>query len=91
MMTGVSNGIGFLPFDARDLVCSPDGRLSPSKTGTLIAGITFTLKMLGALPAASPDDPWMWLIFMATVGAIDVAKKALSIRADHLRGPGSQL
>jgi hypothetical protein len=87
-MPSLSNGIAFLPFDLRDLVCSHDGRLSPSKTGTLIAGVTFTLKMLGVLPDASPDDPWLWLIYMATVGAIDVAKKALSMRADKLRGPG---
>ncbi len=89
-MTGVGNGFAFLPFDLCDLVCSHDGRLSPSKTGTLIAGVTFTLKMLGALPDGSPDDPWLWLIFMATVGAIDVAKKALNMRAQYLRGPGAQ-
>lgn len=57
---------------------SKDGKYSPSKAGFVVAGGVFTLKMAGQLPN-SPDDPLLWLVFMASVGAVEVAKKAINV------------
>lgn len=62
---------------------SQTGLLSPTKMLTSVASMTFTLKMLGMLPKA-PTDPLLWLMFMATVGGVEIAKKILVLKRDTL-------
>lgn len=67
---------------------SRDGRVSHSKVGVLIAGMVFTLKMLGLLDRVfpdTPDDPVLWAVFMGTVGGYAVL---LKVAAWKLRGNG---
>lgn len=45
---------------------SKDGKLSHSKIGVIIAGAIFSAKMAGT--PGMPDDPWLWVVFMSTIG-----------------------
>lgn len=58
-----------------DLVRSQDGGLSLSKSGYLLFCAVFTWKMLHL-----PDDPWLWLIYGATVGGVQVLQKLIASR-----------
>lgn len=63
----------------RHLFCdSKDGRWSHSKTGVMVASVVFTLKMLGVLPNM-PEDPWLWVVFMGTVGGYAALLKAVRV------------
>ena len=55
-----------------------DGSLSASKAGYLVAGVLFTAKMAGILPASAPQDPMLWLVFMGTVGGYAVLLKLIA-------------
>lgn len=66
----------------RALFCdSKDGQWSHSKTGVMVASVAFTLKMLGVLPHM-PDDPWLWVVFMGTVGGYAALLKAVRVLGD---------
>lgn len=54
-----------------------DGRMSHTKIGVIIAGAAFTYKMV----ADKPDDPYLWLVYMGTVGGYAVAKQLIRQRA----------
>lgn len=58
---------------------SQDGKLSHSKIGVLIAGFLFALKMSGQVPGM-PEDPWLWTVFMSTVGGYAVLLKAVAAK-----------
>lgn len=53
-----------------------DGRMSHTKIGFMIAGATFTYKMLVDRPA----DATLWLVYMGTVGGYAVAKQFINTR-----------
>lgn len=59
-----------------DLICAPDGSLSASKLSYLLFVAVMTYKMCRGLP----DDPWMWFVYGALVGGVDVAKKYVIAR-----------
>lgn len=58
-----------------DLVRSHDGSWSLSKSGYLVFCVVFTWKMWHL-----PDDPWLWLIYGATVGSVQVLQKLIATR-----------
>lgn len=49
----------------------------------VIVGVVFTLKMLGSLPNASPDDPLLWCAFALAIGGYAGAAKVLELRKDR--------
>ncbi|WP_421793944.1 hypothetical protein [Hydrocarboniphaga effusa] len=66
-------------FKLLQLFCdSRDGSLSPSKGGYTLFMLVFTYKMLRSLP----DDPWMWVVYGATVGGVEVCKKYFNLKFD---------
>ncbi len=68
--------------NTKDLIRdSRDGRISHSKVGVVIAGLVFTLKMLGVIPNM-PEDPWLWVVFMGTVGGYAALLKAVRVLGD---------
>lgn len=46
-----------------------DNKLTFMDLSVLVAGVIFTLKMLGWLPAA-PDDPALWTVFMVSIASL---------------------
>lgn len=58
------------------LVRSKDGSLSTSKLGYLTFWFVFSWKMGHDLP----DDPWLWFVYGATVGGVQLAQKLIAAK-----------
>lgn len=67
------------PSKLHQLFTDKDGDIAPIKIGAMLASMTFTLKMLGLVPD-SPDDALLWLIFMGTVGGMEIAHNLIAAR-----------
>lgn len=73
----------FLKWLLGDLVTDPkDCTVSHTRVGMLIAGATFTAKMLVDMP----DDWALWLVYLGTVGGYGVARQWLSSRQQPATG-----
>lgn len=59
-----------------DWLRSRGGGWSLSKCGYLLFCVVFTYKMVRDLPS----DPWLWLIYGATVGSVQVLQKLIAAR-----------
>lgn len=70
-----------------ELYTGAEGKLSHSKIGMIIAGASFTAKMLLDMP----DDWELWAVFVGTVGgyaaARDIVKRKFAAGAE---GPGDR-